>query len=405
MRSYLLALLALLASPGAVAEAPARPDTVRFATFNVSMFRDRQGGLRADLADPAMKQARLAAAILQQVRPDVVLLNEFDWDPQGESADLFRQHFLAVGQDGRQPLDYPYAYVPETNTGVHSGHDLDRDGVVSGAPGSRAYGGDAFGFGQFPGQYGFAILSRYPIDYERIRTFRLLRWKDLPDASIPGDWYSPAALEVLRLSSKNHVDVPILIGDRVVHLLASHPTPPTFDGPEDRNGARNADEIRFWSLYLDAAGSDWPIDDRGGKGGLGQASFVIVGDLNSDPVDGDSRHEAIRSLISDPRLQGTPVPASAGGAEQARLQGGANVLQAGDPAQDTADFDDRSVGNLRIDYVLPSSDLAVSASGVFWPASTDEDFALVGTYPFPVSDHRLVWVEVRLDPPTELPSR
>ena len=405
MRSYLLALLAVLVSPGAVAEAPARPDAVRFATFNVSMFRDRQGGLRADLADPAMKQARLAAAILQQVRPDVVLLNEIDWDLRGESTDLFRRQFLAVGQDGRQPLDYPYAYVPETNTGVHSGHDLDRDGVVTGTPGSRAYGGDAFGFGQFPGQYGFAILSRYPIDYERIRTFRLLRWKDLPDASIPGDWYSPAALEVLRLSSKNHVDLPILIGDRVVHLLASHPTPPTFDGPEDRNGARNADEIRFWSLYLDAAGSDWPIDDRGGKGGLGQASFVIVGDLNADPVDGDSRHEAIRSLISDPRLQGTPVPASAGGAEQARLQGGANALQAGDPAQDTADFDDRSVGNLRIDYVLPSSDLAVSASGVFWPASTDEDFALVGTYPFPVSDHRLVWVEVRLDPPTELPSR
>lgn len=404
MRSFLLALLAVLLSPGVMADPPAQPDTVRFATFNVSMFREREGGLRADLADPTMTQARLAATVLQQIRPDVVLLNEFDWDPQGESADLFRKQFLAVGQDGRQPLDYPYVYVPETNTGVHSGHDLDHDGTVTSTPGSRAYGGDAFGFGQFPGQYGFAILSRYPIDYERIRTFRLLRWKDVPDASIPGDWYSPAALGVLRLSSKNHVDVPVLIGDRVVHVLASHPTPPTFDGPEDRNGARNADEIRFWSLYLDAAGSDWPIDDRGRKGGLGQASFVIVGDLNSDPVDGDSRHEAIRSLISNPRLQGTPIPASPGGAEQARLQGGRNAAQAGDPAQDTADIDDRSAGNLRIDYVLPSNDLAISASGVFWPVASDPDFALVGTYPFPVSDHRLVWVEVRLDPPKEAPS-
>ena len=194
MRSFLLALLAVLLSPGVMAEPPVPPDTVRFATFNVSMFRDREGGLRADLADPTMTQARLAATILQQIRPDVVLLNEFDWDPQGESADLFRKQFLAVGQDGRQPLDYPYVYVPETNTGVHSGHDLDHDGTVTSTPGSRAYGGDAFGFGQFPGQYGFAILSRYPIDYERIRTFRLLRWKDVPDASIPEDWYSPAAL-------------------------------------------------------------------------------------------------------------------------------------------------------------------------------------------------------------------
>jgi len=398
MRPTLLALLVVLLSPVAAAGPADSPATIRLATFNVSMFRDREGQLREDLGDTGNRQAQLAAAILQDARPDIVLLNEFDWDAQGESARLFRDHYLAVGQDGRQPLDYPYLYVPETNTGLPSGQDLDANGKVVSTPGSRDYGGDAFGFGQFPGQYGFVIMSRYPIDYEHIRTFRLLLWKDLPGASIPKDFYSPAALDVMRLSSKNHVDVPVQVGARAIHVLASHPTPPSFDGPEDRNGARNADEIRFWSLYL-GKNDDWLSDDHGHRGGLGDASFVILGDLNSDPNDGDSRHAAIRELLANPRLQGTTTPTSEGGAEQSRLTGGRNAQHRGDPAQDTADFDDRFVGNLRIDYVLPSVDLPIVASGVFWPVKSDQEFSLVGTDPFPVSDHRLVWVDVRLTAP------
>ncbi len=397
MYAAMVALAALAFASGAHGDpAATAASTVRFATFNVSMFRAQQGELREELADPAMEQARLAAAILQEVRPDVVLLNEFDWDAQGESARLFRHNFLATAQGGRPPLDYPYAYVPEVNTGVASGLDLDRDGRVVTEPGSRAYGGDAFGFGEFPGQYGFVVLSRFPIDVEKVRSFRLLRWRDLPGAAIPEGWYPPQAVDRLRLSSKNHVDVPIHIGDRVVHLLASHPTPPTFDGPEDRNGARNADEIRFWSLYLQQADAEWLVDDQGRTGGLGDGSFVIAGDLNSDPSDGDSRRQAITDLLANPRLQGAPVPVSAGAAEQSRLQGGINASHAGDPAQDTADFADRDVGNLRLDYVLPSVDMPIERSGVFWPVVSDPRFALVGTYPFPVSDHRLVWVDVSL---------
>ena len=396
MYAVLLTLAALAFAAGAHGDPAAAAPTVRFATFNVSMFRAQQGQLREELADPALEQARMAAAILQEIRPDVVLLNEFDWDADGESARRFRQNFLSVGQDGQQPIDYPYAYVPEVNTGVASGLDLDRDGRIVADPGSRAYGGDAFGFGEFPGQYGFIVLSRFPIEFDGIRSFRLLRWRDLPAASIPEGWYSPQALDLLRLSSKSHVDVPIRIGDHVVHLLASHPTPPTFDGPEDRNGARNADEIRFWSLYLESGATEWLVDDQGRTGGLGEASFVIVGDLNSDPSDGDSRHQAIRDLLANPRLQGAPVPRSAGGAEQALLQGGINATQAGDPTQDTADFADRDVGNLRLDYVLPSVDLPIEHSGIFWPVAADPQFALVGSYPFPVSDHRLVWVDVSL---------
>ena len=71
---------------------------------------------------------------------------------------------------------------------------------------------------------------------------------------------------MLRLSSKSHWDVPVRVGAAVIHFLVCHPTPPVFDGPEDRNGARNSDEIRFWSDYI--AGAQYIHEDAGVKGGL-----------------------------------------------------------------------------------------------------------------------------------------
>ena len=47
-----------------------------------------------------------------------------------------------------------------------------------------------------------------------------------------------------------------------MHVLVSHPTPPTFDGPEDRNGLRNADEIAFWKQYV-AVATPALVDDAG----------------------------------------------------------------------------------------------------------------------------------------------
>lgn len=389
-------LFGLLMAPlDAPAAEPAQ--VVRFATFNVSLHGSRAREVLEQLSDPTWEKARLAAATIQELRPDVLLLNEIDWDADGESVRRFARNFLAVGQDGRAPLDYPYVYVPEVNTGVHSGHDLDGDGTVSSTPGSRAYGGDAFGYGEYPGQYGLAVLSRFPIDVERIRTFRLFRWKDLPGAWLPEDWYSDTALEVLHLSSKTHADVPVVIDGRTVHFLVSHPTPPAFDGPEGRNRRRNHDEIRFWELYLGDGPQDWIVDDAGRRGGLGAHPFVIAGDLNADPNDGASSGGAINRLLAHPRVQAEPVPTSPGGAEQARLQGGVNFEHRGDPAQDTADFGEAGAGNLRVDYVLPSTKLGIVASGVFWPLASDPLFEFVGTHSFPVSDHRLVWVDLRID--------
>ncbi len=361
----------------------------RFATFNASLNRNAPGQLVADLSTPDNAQARTVAEIIQRTEPDVLLLNEFDFDPAGQAIDLFRNNYLRVGQNGADPVSYPYAYVAPSNTGIPSGFDLNNDGTVGGPD-------DAFGFGLYEGQFGMAILSRHPIDEESIRTFQLLRWDTMPGNLIPDGFYTPEERAALRLSSKSHWDVPVVIGDETVHVLASHPTPPVFDGPEDRNGRRNHDEIRLWADYVRPSRSRWIVDDAGQQGGLRpNESFVVMGDLNADPVDGDSVPGAAQQLLDNPRVDSRFVPSSEGAVEQAALQGGANVGHRGDPAFDTADFADSAPGNLRVDYVLPSrKGLRVLDGAVFWPLSADPLFRLVGTFPFPSSDHRLVYLDL-----------
>ena len=122
---------------------------------------------------------------------------------------------------------------------------------------------------------------------------------------------------------------------------------------------------------------------------------MIMGDMNADPFDDDSTQQPILQLLASPWLNREQPPESEGSVEQAALQGRANRTHVGDPAQDTADFSE-STGNLRADYVLPSTSLILVGSGVFWPLASDPHFSLVGTYPFRGSDHRLVWVDVRI---------
>jgi len=100
----------------------------------------------------------------------------------------------------------------------------------------------------------------------------------------------------------------------------SHPTPPSFDGAEDRNGLRNADELLFWDDDVTSQKSWWIHDGLGAPGGLPVGEeFVVMGDLNSDPVDGDSVHSAIGSLLPNPYVQ-DPMPASAGAANRLRCR-------------------------------------------------------------------------------------
>lgn len=362
---------------------------IRVATFNVSMEATNylpQGSsptadsatlLMRELASGENAQIANVAAIVQQARPDIILLNEFDYtaDPERAIA-LFQENYLARPQAGNSAFSYPYFYTAPVNTGVLFPYDLNGDGAVT-AP------VDTYGFGHYPGQYGMLLLSRYPIDRSAVRSFQHFKWKDMPDALAPqkadgSAYYSAGAWAEFRLSSKSHWDVPINVNGRTLHVLASHPTPPVFDGPEDRNGKRNHDEVRLWLDYIDGK-AGYLYDDQGGKGGLdAQASFVIAGDLNSSAVEGDGRKDAISALLAHPRIT-DPNPASTGAAEARPDNRYSRHHTAG--------------WGMRADYVLPSADLTVTGSGVFWPAQNEAHRLWVENRAAS-SDHRLVWVDV-----------
>ncbi len=368
------------------------PPGIRLAVYNAALFRDEEGGLLRDLSDTTDRQARHVAGIIQLIRPEILALLEFDYDPQGKALELFRKNYLEVSQHDRQPVSYPYAYAFPSNTGIPTLMDLNGDNLVTGPE-------DAFGYGKFPGQYAFAILSMFPADTDGVRTFRNFLWKDMPGANIPvnpatgQNYYSPEAWEIFRLSSKNHVDVPVRLPGGTLHLLIAHPTPPAFDGPEDRNGKRNADEIRFFADYITPGPrSEYIYDDEHTFGALPKGEpFVIMGDMNADPADGDSYNHAIRQLLTHPSLHHLAameqyVPSSKGSYENALKNPRRDHDNLGNPWHDT------SVWGLRIDYVLPSSGTKVIKSGVFWPESTDSSYYLVKDQVS--SDHFLVWMDV-----------
>jgi hypothetical protein len=405
----LMALMAALMVVSVVMPAQAaggnEERAVRFATFNASLNRSSIGELLDDLATPDDPQIQAVAEIIQRTRPDVLLINEFDYDPAGEAMALFQANYLGVSQNGAEPITYPHTFAAESNTGIPSGRDLNKDGRVGGPLGSFDWANDSFGFGQFPGQFGMAVFSAYDIDEGAARTFQNFLWKDMPGRLIPADpvtgepWYDEGDMEVFRLSSKSHWDLPIQVGSKTVHFLVSHPTPPVFDGPEDRNGTRNFDEIRFWADYIRGGQhSSYIYDDAGAYGGLAPgALFVIAGDQNADPFDGDSVPGAAQQLLDSPKVNTKITPASDGGVEAAD-QGPPNDTHLGDPAFDTADFSEAAFGgpgNLRADYVLPSRSLKMVDAGIFWPTSDDPYFYLTGPgFPPVSSDHRLVWIDI-----------
>ena len=327
----------------------ATAQTIRIATYDPGLTRKGPGLLLRDIRknDP---QVLAAAQVIAAAAPDAILLTGIDWDLDGQSVRAFAAKLAEAG------LDLPHVFAGRPNSGLATGLDLDADGRL-GEP------DDAQGWGQFTGQNGMALLSRLPLG--EVRDYSDTLWRDLPDNLMPET--APEVAAVQRLSSTAHWDIPLLTPAGPLHLLAWSATPPVFDGPEDRNGRRNRDEAAFWL-------------DR-----LPETPFVLIGNANLDPVDGEGRPDALNALIAgtqDPQPRGAWQPP----------QTGANAVQKGDPALDTASFRDSGPGNLRVDYLLPSRSLKIVASGVLWPAPDDPLARSIVA----ASDHRLVWVDLEL---------
>ncbi len=291
--------------------------------------------------------------VINAVDADILLVTNIDFDARGEGLDALAQLLDNA---------YPYRLALRPNTGISSGLDLDGNGRYGEAR-------DALGYGGFAGQAGMAILSRFPIESAQARNLNDLRWVSLADNHAP-----PNTPPSLPLSTSGHWIVPILLpGGATVTLLAYYATPPVFDGPEDRNGRRNQDETALWSWLLAGKLTEPPP----------KTPFIILGQSNIDPVDGEGRSEAIIALLNNPAVQ-DPEPKGTAPRQ--------DPGQKADAALDTALYD--KIGGLRVEVILPSADLRIAASGVLWPPDDDPLAAALKI----ASRHHPLWVEITPPP-------
>jgi hypothetical protein len=316
---------------------------LRVATYNLGLGRDGPGLLLGDILKQKPEILALAATI-STADPDIILLTGFDNDYQN----IALQRFNTL-----EGLRFPFLFAPLGNEGAPSGLDINGNGRLQDW-------NDAWGYGRFEGHKAMALLSRYPIG--KTRVFNRLLWQDFgpnPQAPHGAPFYPPALWPQLRLAAHSLWDVEILAPDFPLHILAAHPTPPVFDGPENANGLRNAAEISFLNRYLDGEAFQ---DDSGQTAPLATEPVVLLADLNADPAQGDSLKPALRTLLAHSRLQ-DPID------------------------QPTVDWP--AVGRLRVDYVLPDARLTIRGAGVIWPEEQ-------ATPPLDPTRHKLVWANIAL---------
>lgn len=310
-------------------------ETIRIATFASPLSRAGPGLILRDIRKGEDPQITAIVQVIDQISPDILLLTDIDFDLDGAALAAFSDVL-------QQPYEHQFTARP--NAGIPTGFDVDGNGRLGEAR-------DAQGYGEFSGDGGLAVLSRFPVG--DVADLSAVLWRDLAGAQLPP--MKPEHAAIQRLSSTSHWIVPIDLPIGRLHLLAFAATPPVFDGPEDRNGLRNRDELRLWTEVLNGAFGEVPD------------SFVIAGNANLDPTAGDGLRDAMVDFLADRRLQ--------------------------DPLPDTptARWPDRpELGALRVSYVLPSREWVVTDAGVVWHSSDplERDGSMLA------GPHGLVWVDI-----------
>lgn len=390
-----IALMFALAAAALGQPAATGDVTLRVAVFEVGEIRTREL-LTAD--SPRLKQL---AEVIQRLRPNILLLSGIAYDgadapdvkpgaEPGQNGQRFTDLYLAKPQaEDLLPIRLK-AFMAPVNSGVASGMDLDHNGRIvttyplPGAPAAgtdaAAYSGDCWGPGAYPGQHGMALLvdERLTILADRVRTFRRFPWDYMPGAKQPRNsdgkpWHTEQERALVRLSSVAHWDIPVrLANGEVLHILCSRPIAPTGDDPPHFARSRHHDELRFWADYVEEGG--YIVDDRNAPGPLDPASpFVILGCFRAAPAPEPAAGDPIGTvLFAARRLNPLIVPQ-------------ADLSVAGlDPAATCFD-------NLRADYVLPSRDLGIAATGIWRHPPA-------GRSTFP-SRHFPVWMDVVVPAP------
>lgn len=352
-------------------------EDLRVATLHADLVAEGDTKDAAEQLASALRtgnhvKARVIARTVQMNAPDVLVLTGVSYDDAEQIAEYLSSLYLASGQDGLPGLEYPHVFTAPTNSGLESGADLDGDGIIGGP-------GDTIGYGDYPGQYGMIVFSKYPIVEDEVRTFQNFLWRDLPDNSMPQD-YSMLEESVLRLQESSLWDVPVEVSGKSspVHVVS---TSVLSEGTTEDDAARAEDIRRVVSDYV--SGDAWYLtDDAGEQGALEpDAHFVVAG----SPVAAESP-ENLSAFLSSPRLQ-DPEPQPVTDQPLSERPGS-------DMTSENATREVPGDQDLRASLVLPAADLEVSNSGIFWPGEGEFGYPVVDPSSSYSLQDRLVWVDL-----------
>jgi 3-phytase len=346
----------------------------------------------AKLLDESDEQATAAAQILARFAPDIISINELQFDMQGVPTpsmpgapgttgwgqfDVFgadNAHRLAdrIAAAGT-PEGYEHRLIFVGNSGYYwEGSTLGFDWFI------------LRGWGEFRGRFNTAILSRYPILLDQVRIISDVPWDALPENHI-AKMKAETGIDVppgFPIFEKGLNIVPVQVNDEVLHLVLLHTVSPAFD---PINPYRNYDELRALVMFLDGqlpGVEPLPPD----------AKFMIVGDLNADPDDGDGLPGAIQQVLDHPSV----IAVFGAGAGTKGNNGQYNTYLSG------CGLDDGSIVQnptqkfqLQLDYLLPSTNLGEPLETfLFFPdfQTEREDFDLACR----ASDHRFAYTDIQL---------
>ena len=280
-----------------------RPRVVRFSTFNASLNRNTAGELVTDLSmpnavTPGTTQAKVIAEIVQRNRPDVLLINEFDFVPNNQAAESIPDE-LPVHQPERRftdplPISLYRAVQHRHRLRLRSEqqrfrrHDPRRVRLRRRCARFRCVPG--------PVRHGRLLEVSDPHEPD----------PHLPEVPVEGHAEREAARHRRDPGTQRLVltrgarDLPPLVQEPLGHshshrrgdgALPDEPSDATGlrrnRGPQWKAKLRRDPLLR--GLHSGGSTASYIYDDAGKRGGLKRGElFVIAGDQNSDPRDGDS---------------------------------------------------------------------------------------------------------------------
>lgn len=342
------------------------------------------------LLDEDAPQLVAMAQVLDRFRPDILSINELQFDIEnvpeaglpgapstvqpGDACQAKNARRLADRLHALNPeLRYDYAVVAMGNSGVEFQTTEEVADNFKVRP------------DEFLGRYSLGLISRYPILHDQVRVLHDLAWHDLPGNSIDAirEDLDIEVPEGYWLFEKAIVVVPIDVNGSILHVVLLHPMTSGF---HPMNPYRNHDELRALQLWL--AGE---LDAPGWEPLPEDAMFVLIGDWNVDPEDGDGDRASLPQVLSSPRVV-THFPEGEGGTKGVNPR--RNTFLSGCGREDgTLPWNPQNKMQMQLDYMLPSTTIGQpTESGIFWPTYPSEDWNLACR----ASDHRLMWEDLAL---------